>query len=206
MTILEINGSIKSKTAYSIPIKFGEAQLGKRSLFSYTKYNDSVAKEIRFSTKEVFIYKFDTDGFVKELSCYDSIDKLKFRTKFELISRGKHEIKFRDCTPGNGDGNHGTLIFSEANKNWNLSFHRVDSFLGTKKTGLFTTNDLGDFVKEEYYRRDDQTLELSLINEYEYFNISLDQIADHILENDWNLPKWMTDFVNKSLQVSQMPK
>lgn len=169
MTILEFNKKIKSKTTFNAPIKYGDAKLDKRSLFSYTIYDDKRAREIRFTTKEIFIYEFDQNNFLKGFSCYNSDDSLKFKTKFELISKEKHEIRFKDWTPGNGDGNHGTLIYLPENQYWKISFPRVDSFLGYKKVGILRTNELGDFAKEEYYDRDSNILEVCLINEYEYF-------------------------------------
>lgn len=196
MTILEKNQRIKSKTTFNVPIKFGDTKFDNRKLFSYTMYKEKIAREIRFPTKEVLIYEFDENNFLKGLSCYNSDDKLKFKTKFELISSENQEMKFIDWTPGNGDGNHGSLIFLPENQQWRISFPRVDSFLGYKKVGIFTTNELGDFIKEEYYDSVKDVLETCLINEYEYYNNSLDEIAKNILENGWNLAEDMMNYIN----------
>ena len=196
MTILEIDQRIKSKTTFNIPIKYGDKKLERRNLFSYTLYGDKIAQEVRFSTKEVFVYEFDENNFLKGLSCYNSDDELKFKTKFELISRNDHEIRFKDWTPGNGDGNHGLLIFLPDKQYWRISFPRVNSFLGYKKIGTFTINELGDFVKEEYFDSESDVLEICLINEYEYLNNSLDEIAREILNNGWGLTDEMINFIN----------
>lgn len=198
MTILEFNPKIRTKTTYQVPIIFGDIKYEQKKIFSYTIFNNKSASEIRFNTKNVFVYKFGEDNFLSELNEYKTEKELNKRTKFELISKEEKNIKFRDWTPGNGDGNHCSFEFDEDEKIWRFSFHRVDSFLGYQISGEVSLNKMGDFEEERYFQFDNQKrgkeLKWVLVNEYEYFNNKLDEVANYILENGWNLPNTMKEY------------
>lgn len=199
MTILEYNPKIRSKTTYFVPVNFGEKNYGQKRVFSYTIFNDKSAKEIRFDDKKVLIYKFGENSFLTELSEYKSENELERKTRFELINKEEKQIKFRDWTPENGDGNHCNFEFDEDEKIWKFSFQRVNSFLGYKISGEISLNKMGDFEEERYYQNDNQKkrreLQMVLTNEYEYFDNKLDEIANHILENGWNLTNEMKEYL-----------
>ena len=199
MTILEYNLKIRSKTTYKVPINFGEKRYDQKKIFSYTLFEDKSAKEIRFDSKKVFVYKFSSDNFLSEIAVYNSAKELEKKIEFELISKEERNIKFRDSTPGNGDGNHCAFEFDGNDKLWKFSFHRVDSFLGYHISGEISLNKMGDFYEERYFQFDvkkkRKNLKCVLINEYEYFDNELDEIANYVLENGWNFPQHMKEYL-----------
>jgi len=199
MTILEYNPKIRSKTTYLVPIYFGDKKHSQKKFFSYTIFVNKLAKEIRFDTKKVLIYKFGEDNFLSELREYTSENELERKIRFELISKEDGNIKFKDWTIENGDGNHCNFEFDDVNKTWKFSFHRVNSFLGYQISGEISLNKMGDFKEETYFQFDNlkkgKELKWDLVNEYEYFNNKLDEIANYILENGWSLPNEMKEYL-----------
>lgn len=185
MTYIEINPKIKSKTTFNVPILFGTPQPAKRKLFSYTIFDKKTAKEIRFASSEIYIYEFDENNFIKEITVYNSDNTVKSKTKFEFTSKGEGVIKFLDWTPGGRTANKANLEYCADKKYWKLTFHRVSTFIGHKKYGLYTTNELGDFLEEKYYDGYKDVLEKCLMNEYEYFENTLDDTARSILRDGW---------------------
>lgn len=195
MTHIEINPKIKSKTTFNVPVLFGAPQPEKKKLFSYTIFDKKIAKEIRFASSEVYIYKFDKNNFIKEITVYNSDNTIKSKTKFEFTSKEEGVIKFLDWTPGGRTANKATLKYSSDKGCWKLTFHRVSTFIGYKKYGLYTTNELGDFSEEKYYDGYKDVLEKYLVNNYEYFENSLDNIARNILKNGWIMSKEELDYI-----------
>lgn len=197
--ILEYDPKIRSKTTFIVPINFGEKKYGQKRLFSYTVFEEGAAKEIQFDSKKVLIYKFSEDNFLSELYEYKSEKELEKKTKFELIKKEKQNIRFRDWTPGNGDGNHCSFEFDNNDKLWRFSFHRAYSFLGYRISGEISLNTMGDFLEERYfqfdYEKKRKDLYLVLVNEYDYFNNKLDTIANYVLENGWDLPQEMKEYL-----------
>lgn len=187
MTILELNPDIVSKTAFIIPTLFGELKYDKRRLFSYSIYESNIVKEVRFCDRKVIIYAFGENKFLSSINIYEG-DK-KYKINIELIEKTETEIKFRDWSPGNGDGNHGTLEILDSGLTRNLRFPRVDSFLGYKMKATFKCNDSGMFLEEHYSQWNDTTksykLKMILSNEYTMKTNMVDTLAREILSNGW---------------------
>lgn len=199
MTILEYNPKIRSKTTYIVPMKFGEEKYSEKKIFSYTLFENKSAKEFRFDSNRILIYKFGENNFLSEIAEYKSETELERRTKFELIKKEELDIRFKDWTPENGDGNHCHFKFDEKEEIWKFSFHRVDSFLGYQIKGEISLNEMGDFKEERYFQSDSKKRKYELIrvlvNEYEYFNNKLDEIANYVLQNGWNIPEEMKSYL-----------
>lgn len=199
MTILELKPEIRSKTTYSVPIIFGDIKYSQRKIFSYTIFKDKVGKEIRFDSKKILRYEFGENKFLSNLTEYTPQNEIERNIKFELISRDEDNIKFRDWTIKNGDGNHCQFELSESKSLWRFNFHRVNSFLGYRISGEISLNEMGDFKEERYYQYDttkkSKELKWVLVNEYDYINNKLDEVANYIFENGWSLPNEMQNYL-----------
>ena len=195
MIVLEFNPKIKSKTTFEVPILYGTPQFDKKKLFSHTVFEDRKAKEVRFSLNEICVSDFDENNFITGRTIYLSDNTIKEKTIFKFEDKDEEKTSFRDSTPGNGGGNTGILRYLPDENIWRLSFGRVSSFLGYKKYVILTSNDAGDFIKEEHYTWEKKVLEKCLINEYEYFENTLHTIAENILANGWNLSEKVKNYL-----------
>lgn len=189
MTNLEFNQNIASKTTYSVPVLFGEPKYDNRKLYSYSIYEDNIVKEIRFHDKNIIKYYFDQDNFLSVIDTYNQNNELT-RTKIELIEKSDNKTIFRDSTPGNGDGNHGTFEFKNENRDCELTFHRVNSFLGYNFKGLFKCNELGLFNEEQYFQGDSARRNFKFVrmltNHYTMKKSKMDNLARKILAKGWS--------------------
>ena len=188
MTILTFDENIASKTTYHVPVLFGDPKYDDRKLFSYSIYEDKIVKEVRFAEKEVVIWHFDQSNFLSLIETYNESNQL-LKTKIEFIEKTDGKFIFRDWTPGNGDGNHGTLSFVNGRQNCELNFHRVDSFLGYHIKGVFKCNELGLFVEEKYYQWDlgqkEYIFAKMVVNEYTMKEHQIDKVARKVLADGW---------------------
>ncbi|MEI6755353.1 MAG: hypothetical protein WCK78_19615 [Paludibacter sp.] len=185
--MLFYNSNIRRKTTFKIPVIFGEENVTKKELYSYSIFTKELeVKEIVFELKQVFVFKYNpTTLFLDSLEIYNNKNERIRRYYFDLITNESNSLKFKES-------------FFERDKNvcigylekqadfHELSFHRVDSFLGHRKVVKLLENEYGDYIREEHYEWKKDILEYVLENMYEYYESSLDKLSSTILENGWN--------------------
>lgn len=188
MNNLEYNPNIISKTTFNVPVLFGDIQYSKRKLFSYSIYENEVIREIRFLSRKVLRYEYDKQRFLSKIKIYDENNGIE-TFEFEFVERSGNHIEFRDWTPGNGNGNHGTLTSIDNGQQYELKFHRVDSYLGYNIKANFKADKMGLFTEEQYFQREkyenSHVLKCVYQNEYALKNSEIDTLAREILTSGW---------------------
>ncbi|MDP3453190.1 MAG: hypothetical protein Q8R90_09570 [Bacteroidales bacterium] len=199
MINLVLNTEIRSRTTYEIPVLFGNPQMNKKKLYSYSVFNESVCDEIIFDDKSVAKHIYDSNCFLKSSIMYNSENVIVKSLKFEFLDKDEKGFNFIDWTPGGMTGNNARYYYDDSEKNWKLMFRRVDTFLGYKVFAVFKVNEKNDPIEESYLKSNfkdfDPILERLFIHSYEYKSSDLDRIHKYIMEYGWDLSSEMQEYI-----------
>ncbi len=191
MINLVLNKAIRSRTTYEIPVLFGNKQMDKKTLFSYSKFMNNICEEVIFPDKNVAIHEYDKNEFIRSTKIYNSHNEIVKSTIFEFKEKNEQGYFFIDRTLAGPSGNSAFFGINEADSTWSLYFNRVDSFLGYKKKAKFQFNEDGDPIEESQYSYEINSshpiLERVFIHSYDYINRKLDDIHNDIMKNGWSI-------------------
>jgi len=187
--MLFYNPNIRRKITYKRPLIFGKPQ--ERVLYSYSIFENLEVIEIVFDEKITNKYQYNIESkFLDSLRVYDRNNELKRKYFFDITKQEDNFLEFKESyfKRDNQAGCYGKLLYETSGHkgNCNLTFHRVDSFLGYKIKLKIFRNNCGDFSVEEYYSEKNDELQYILENEFEYFESELEVRAKNILRNGWN--------------------
>ena len=198
--MLFYNPNIRRKITYKLPILFDEVQVEKKEIYSYSVFTDDYKeKEIVFKERKINVFQFNQESnFMDSLKVYNEKNKLVIKHFFSKVDR-KNSImvnrpdsiifEFKESNdPRYFTTCHGYLKYINDNQReyYNLSFHRVRSYLGYKVNVKLFKNDEGDFYREEFYNSENETIEYVLENKFEYIETDLETRAQSILQNGWD--------------------
>lgn len=203
--MLYYNPNIRRKITYKLPVLFGEVEVEKKVLNSYSIFtNDFKETKIDFDEKKINVYEYieykPEINLLETLTVYDENNKMIKKLFFDIVEKKNSiflnrpdsiilEFKYSsDKGDLYGKGIHGHIEHNNDSKGdfYILRFHRVNSFLGHKVEVKLFKNTEGDFIREEFYDSKNDTLQFVLENEYEYFESDLEKRAQSILQNGWN--------------------
>ncbi len=187
--MLFYNPNIRRKVTYKRSLIFGKPQ--ERVLYSYSIYEDFEVIEFVFDEKTTKKYQYNIESnFLDSLRVYNENNELNRKYFFDITKQDDIFLEFKESyfKRDNQAGCFGKLEYENSGRegNCNLTFHRVDSYLGYKIKLKIFRNDCGDFSVEEYYSEKNDELQYILENEFEYFESGLEVLAKNILRNGWN--------------------
>ncbi len=190
MTILEYNPNVCSKTTYEVPVLFGVPRYEKRSLFSYSIYENNIVQEVRFKDRLVLKYYFDAANLLERIDRYDERNNL-YSMQFTNKEKADGLILIEQITLDRGANVRCVFKKDDVKEQWSLTFlGRVDSFLGNKISGVFNGVKDSTFQEERYFQRKTfsgpMEFKIMLQNEYVMKDQRIDEIARGILSEGWN--------------------
>ncbi len=197
--MLFYNPNIRRKITYKIPVSLDEEQKEKEELHSYSVFTDDFKeKEIVFNDRIINVYQYNPKNyFLDSLKVYDELNEMIKRYYFDIVEKvdsiradriDSIILEFvESVNQRNHNSCYGFLEIKDDNKGeyYKLSFNRVDSFLGYKKILKLFKNEVGDFIREEFYDSKKDILQFVLENKYEYYESDLEKRAQNILKNGW---------------------
>ena len=92
MINLVLNKEIRSRTTYEIPVLFGNPQMNKKKLYSYSVFNESICDEIIFDDKSVAKHIYDSNCFLKSSIMYNSENVIVKSLQFEFLDKDEKEL------------------------------------------------------------------------------------------------------------------
>ena len=188
--MLFYNPNIRRKITYKKTVIFGRPQ--ERKLYSYSIFENFEEIEFVFDEKITNKYQYNIEtNFLDSLKVYGENNEMKKRYFFDITQQDSNILEFKESffQRDNKTGCYGKLVYEsteQENNYCNLTFHRVDSYLGYRIRLRITRNNNGDFSVEEFYDTKTDELQFILENEFEYFESELEIMAQKILKNGWN--------------------
>jgi hypothetical protein len=200
--MLFYNPIIRRKITYKLPVLFGEVQVEKKVLYSYSIFtNEFKEREIVFDERKINIYEYKPEiNFIETLTVYDENNKMIKKLFFDIVEKKNsiivHSpdpiiIEFKESSSKGdryGNGMHSYIVTKNDSQGvfYILYSNKINSLLGIKVKVKLFKNTEGDFIREEFYDSKNDTLQFVLENEYEYFESGIEKRAQSILRNGWN--------------------